>query len=290
MATIIDKSNNKAVSSAETINGRVNIKYVDGHSESVTQDEAIARGVVKNPGTITTPGAPASKKTITPGQYTTGTGVVDPFGTGTSAQTNWTVPIAGKGQVPIGTLLNAANDPKALAGIRNGLVANGIISKGTKSANSVIQAYTSVLVKAAAVSMDPNEWMRQYKLAGGGLDSAAGSGPSTNISLRKYTPDTLRSTAESVYNNTIGRKISDVELQNITNLLNERERKTPTKTVSTPNGSTTTSTTSGGVDEQQFIKEQAMKLPEYQRMQNMNFASWLNQAMSGGQAGNLANG
>ena len=101
----------------------------------------------------------------------------------------------------------------------------------------------------------------------------------------------LGNTANTVYTNTVGRKISDAELKNITDQLNTLEKTRATKTVSTPTGAgTTTTTTTGGVDEQQFIKEQAMKLPEYQRMQNMNFASWLNQAMSGGQAANLANG
>lgn len=306
MAKTIDKSNGQAVASySVNPSSTVTIKYENGHSEVVSQDEAVNRGIMQfktsfspEDAAAVSASATGSKvfggtvkpgtTTMTPGQYTTGTPVTDAF-SGQSAQTNWTVPIAGKGQVPIGTLLNAVNDPKQLAAIRQGLVQNGIISKGTKSANSVIQAYTSVLVKAASVSMDPNEWMRQYKAAGGGLDVAPAT-PSTNISVRQYTPDVLRSTADSIYTQKVGRRISDPELKSITDQLNALEKKQGTKTVSTPSGTTTTSVTSGGVDEREFITEQAMKLPEYQRMQNMNFASWINQAMSGGQTGGLLNG
>jgi len=146
--------------------------------------------------------------------------------------------------------------------------------------------------------MDPNDWMAQFKAAGGGQDTAAAGGPSTNISIRKYDSTQIQSIAEQVYLNTVGRKPSVQELTDLTDQLNVKEKAMPTKTVSTPNaaGTVTTSATSGGVDEKAFIKSkvetnQALQ-PEVTRMKDINFSSWLERAMTGGPsaAGGLANG
>jgi hypothetical protein len=142
--------------------------------------------------------------------------------------------------------------------------------------------------------MDPNDWMAQFKAAGGGQDTAAGGGPSTNISIRTYTPETIRTIADQLYINKLGKRVSDTDLQKLSDQLNALEKKTPTKSVSVPNaaGTVTTTTTSGGVDEQAFISKQAEQMPEYGRMQNINFASWLDKAMTTGQPsiGSLTNG
>jgi len=274
-------------------NGNVTVTYKDGHKQSLTQAQAIGAGIIADPGTATKVGSkiPAPVK---PGSYqlNSGTTVADPFGSGATAGTNFTVPINGQ-QIPIGTLLQKANDPKVLAQIGGALRQYGVISKGTRSQQSIINAYTSVLVKAASVSMDPNQWMQQYQAAGGGADTQV-TGPSTNISLRTYDPETIRTIADQIYVNKLGRKVTDADLKELSTALNAQEKKTPTKSVAVPNaaGTVTTTTTTGGVDEQGFISKKAEKLPEYGRMQNLQFASWLDKAVSGGQtaAGSLANG
>ena len=285
-------------------NGMVNITFQDGHTESMPSDQAITKKYIPDPGGLGASGAtksavPTGKTTVAPsgasgpGSYGSSTAVTDPFGSGVIAGSNYTVPVNGQ-QIPIGTLLQKANDPKVLAQIGSALRQYGIISKGTRSQQSIISAYTSVLVKAAAVSMDPNKWMAEFKAAGGGVDTATPSGPQTNIQLRTYTPDTIRSVADQIYVNELGRRVTDADLAKLTAQLNAKEKAAPTKTVSVPNaaGTVTTSTTSGGVDESGFITQQARQMPEYQRMQNINFASWLDKAMTTGQPsiGSLTNG
>jgi hypothetical protein len=273
--------------------GQVIVTYTDGHTEKMSQQQAISAGVLKDPGTITAPGAKIPTP-VKPGQYgaTSGTAITDPFGSGQSAGSNFTVPINGQ-QVPIAQLLQKANDPKVLAQIGSSLRNFGIIPKGTKSQQSIINAYTSVLVKAAAVSMDPNEWMSQFKSAGGGTDVTV-TEPSTNISTRTYTPDAIRSIAETIYVNKLGMIPTAADLKDIANQLNVKEKAQPTvtKTVPKGTGTVTQTTTSGGVDEQGFITQQAEQRPEYQRMQNINFSGWLSKAMQSGisAAGGLANG
>lgn len=283
------------------LGGTLDVTYSDGHSEQMSEADAIKAGIITNPGTASNIGSTNTKAKVSTGSYgaSSGTPFSDP-GTGQTSNTAFTVPINGI-MTPIGTLLQHANDPKMLGSIRQSLVANGLIAKGTKSANTIIQAYTSMLVKAASVSMDPNEWMRQYKASGGGIDTAGGgasSGPSTNISLKTYTANEIQSIAEQTYLNTVGRKPSAKELTDLVTQLNTKEKATPTKTVSTPNaaGNVTTSSTTGGLDEQAFIKSQVESnqalQPEVSRMKDINFSSWLMKAMSSGPeaAGTLANG
>lgn len=278
--------------------GTIKVEYTDNHTEVMSEGDAVKAGIIKDPGAAKPKGSttPTTPK-VTPGGYSSGTTIADPFGSGVTSGSNYTVPVNGQ-QVSIATLLQGANDPKKLAAIGAALRDYGIISKGTKSQQSIINAYTSVLVKAAAVSMDPNQWMAEFKAAGGGPDATTTTGgPSTNISLKTYDVNQIQSIAEQVYLNTVGRKPSAKELTDLTTQLNVKEKATPTKTVSTPNaaGTVTTSKTTGGIDEQQFIQSQvqnnAALQPEVSRMKDINFSSWLDKAMSGGPAaGGIPNG
>jgi len=272
--------------------GFVTVTFTDGHTESMPEANAIANNYMTNVPVITNPGTKVATPTVKPGSYGDTSLVSDPM-TGQTAQSNFTVPVNGV-QTPIGVLLQKANDPKVLAQIGQALRQYGIVGKGIKSQNSIITAYTSVLVKAAATSMDPNEWMASYKANGGGVDSATNAGPQTNINVRTYTPDTIRSVADQIYVSQLGRKVTDADLTKIAAALNAKEKASPTKTVSIPNadGTVTSTTTSGGLDETGFITQQAQQMPEYQRAQNINFSSWLDKAMTKGQPsiGSLLNG
>ena len=274
--------------------GTVKVEYSDSHTEIMSEGDAIKAGIIKDPGTAKSTGSTktASAPKVTPGGYSSGTTIADPFGSGQTAGSNYTVPVNGV-DTPIQVLLQKANDPKVAGQISSQLRAMGWLSKGAKSSDSVTKSYTSLLVKAASVSMDPNDYLAQWKAAGGGVDTQV-SGPQTNLSIRTYTPDTIRTIADQIYVNQLGRRVTDADLKTLTDQLNAKEKKTPTKTVSTPNaaGSVTTTTTSGGVDEQGLITQQAQQMPEYQRMQNINFSSWLDKAMTTGQPsiGSLTNG
>ena len=271
--------------------GFVNITFTDGHTESMPSADAIANKYIPDPGSAKSVGS-TKPIAVKPGGYSSGTTLADPFGTGQTAVSNSTVPINGV-QVPIAQLLQKTNDPVELGKIRQSLIQYNQIGKNVKSKQSIVNAYTSVVISAANQSMNPLDWMAKYQAAGGGVDTQV-SGPQTNLSIRTYTPDTIRTIADQIYVNQLGRRVTDADLKILTDQLNAKEKKTPTKTVSTPNaaGTATTTTTSGGVDEQGLITQQAQQMPEYQRMQNINFSSWLDKAMTTGQPsiGSLTNG
>lgn len=281
------------VSATPGTGGFVTIKFKDNHTESMPIENAVANNYIAPTPVMSAVGTKVVTPKVAPGGYGNTALVSDPMGSSQTAGSNYTVPVNGQ-QVSIGALLQKANDPKVLAQIGQSLREYGIIGKGIKSQNSIINAYTSVLVKAAATSMNPNDWMAAYKAGGGGVDTAAPAGPQTNLSIRNYTPDTIRSVADQIYVNTLGRKVTDADLAKLVTQLNAKEKASPTKTVSTPNadGTVTSTTTSGGLDETGFITQQAQQMPEYQRAQNINFSSWLDKAMNKGQPsiGSLLNG
>ena len=281
------------VSATPGTGGFVTIKFKDNHTESMPIANAVANNYIAPTPVMSAVGTKVVTPKVAPGGYGNTALVSDPMGSSQTAGSNYTVPVNGQ-QVSIGALLQKANDPKVLAQIGQSLREYGIIGKGIKSQNSIINAYTSVLVKAAATSMNPNDWMAAYKAGGGGVDTAAPAGPQTNLSIRNYTPDTIRSVADQIYVNTLGRKVTDADLAKLVTQLNAKEKASPTKTVSTPNadGTVTSTTTSGGLDETGFITQQAQQMPEYQRAQNINFSSWLDKAMNKGQPsiGSLLNG
>lgn len=273
--------------------GFVTIKFKDKHTESMPEANAVANNYMAPTPVMSAVGTKIVTPKVAPGGYGNTALVSDPMGSSQTAGSNYTVPVNGQ-QISIGALLQKANDPKVLAQIGSALREYGIIGKGIKSQNSIINAYTSVLVKAAATSMNPNDWMAAYKAGGGGVDTAAPAGPQTNINIRTYTPDTIRSVADQIYTTQLGRRVTDADLAKITAALNAKEKASPTKTISTPNaaGTVTTTATTGGVDENALITQQAQQMPEYGRMQNINFASWLDKAMTTGQPsiGSLTNG
>jgi hypothetical protein len=273
--------------------GTLTVTYDDGHNEIMSQQQAISAGVIQDPGNIVA-GGKKNPATIKPGSYgsSTGTQIADPFGSGTTASSNFSVPINGQ-QVPISTLLQKANDPTIAGQIGTALRQYGVIGKGVKSQQSVLAAYTSVLVKAAAVGMNPNDWMAAYQKAGGGADTQV-SGPTKDIRTTVYTPQDLEPLANQIYINELGRKVTQDDLIKLTDAMNKAEKVSPTVTSTVPKGTgtTTQSTVSGGVSEQGFIDKYAQQQPEYAREQNINFASWMDKAIKGGQPsiGSLTNG
>lgn len=93
--------------------------------------------------------------------------------------------------------------------------------------------------------------------AGGG--SGGGSGSSTQQSYRLFSQQETAAFANQIAQQLIGRELSAEEIAQATQKLNTQIKATPVVTKTT--GSTTVQT--GGVDEQQFIKEQMQLTPEY---------------------------
>ena len=289
------------LNSIQNPDGSFTITYTDNTTAKMTAAQAQAAKALPSDLSPTT----SSKPDIAGGyggggnpSFTSTAQNVTDTATGITTPTTGTLPFknpkTGVMEVTdIGKQIAAARIPAQYAYIRKNLVETGLLAKGSKSQTITQNAWLQVLIGAQTAKMDPFEYMKEMRANGVGLNDTS-NGPSTNISIRTYTPETIRTIADQLYINKLGKRVSDTDLQKLSDQLNALEKKTPTKSVSVPNaaGTSTTTTTSGGVDEQAFISKQAEQMPEYGRMQNINFASWLDKAMTTGQPsiGSLTNG
>lgn len=99
----------------------------------------------------------------------------------------------------------------------------------------------------------------------GGSDGPGSQGPSTSVSksVVQYSAQQVKGLANQAFQQAIGREASADELTKFMNALNSAEKANPSTTVTKSNGSTSKSTTTGGVDGQQFAKDAARNNPEY---------------------------
>jgi hypothetical protein len=184
--------------------GNVVVTYDDKTTKLFTQMEAIKQKIISDPGTLGVkdkkvvsgsiekeperkmPGNPLGSYGVDP----TNSFTQDPASGVTYDAAN-TVPMNIKGavqQVPIGYLIKQVNDPVRYAEIKSDLVKYNQIGKGVKSQQAVQNAWTRVLASAAAVSMNPTDWMKAFVKAGGGQDTAAGTGDMSYV--KTYTGST----------------------------------------------------------------------------------------------------
>jgi hypothetical protein len=91
---------------------------------------------------------------------------------------------------------------------------------------------------------------------GGGYGSMA----STRKQTTQYTLQQVRSAADSIYQNSIGRALNDDELRMLQKSLNTTLKENPNITKTSAKGNVTTS---GGIDERGFMEQQAQANPEF---------------------------
>ena len=101
-------------------------------------------------------------------------------------------------------------------------------------------------------------------LGTGGGGGGGGSMASTRKQTTQYTMQQVRSAADSIYQNSIGRALNDDELRMLHQSLNSALKAEPTVTKTSAAGN---SVTSGGVDERGFMQQQAEANPEFANYQ-----------------------
>ena len=94
----------------------------------------------------------------------------------------------------------------------------------------------------------------------GGGGGGGGSMASTRKQTTQYSLQQVRSAADSIYQNSIGRALNDEELRMLHQSLNNTLKASPTITKTTASGN---STTYGGIDERGFMEQQAQVNPEF---------------------------
>jgi hypothetical protein len=97
-----------------------------------------------------------------------------------------------------------------------------------------------------------------------GLPDATGGGGGSMASTRKqttqYSLQQVRSAADSIYQNSIGRALNDEELRMLHQSLNTTLKANPTVIKTTASGN---STTYGGIDERGLMEQEAQANPEF---------------------------
>lgn len=95
---------------------------------------------------------------------------------------------------------------------------------------------------------------------GAGGRGGGGSMASTRKQTTQYTMQQVRSAADSIYQNSIGRVLNDEELRMLHKSLNSTLKENPNITKTSAKGNVTTS---GGIDERGFMQQQAEVNPEF---------------------------
>jgi hypothetical protein len=129
--------------------------------------------------------------------YTDSTGklgetVQDP-NTGVQVATARTVPTP-NGPKTIGQLIKESRDPGNLAKIRSAMIANGLISKNTKSISTIQNTWLQVLIGAATSQQDPSSYMKALKAGGFGENVA-----DTTPQEQRYVKEYVGSTGDAVF-------------------------------------------------------------------------------------------
>jgi len=223
------------------------------------------------------------------GGGTTAAGSYGSDGGGAFTDPNTGQVISGAGNVPtktgiktISALILGARQPKNLSLIRNQLIANGIISKGTKSLASIQNAWLQVVLGSSTAQLDPEEYMKQLKAGGFGQDTAAAGLPTKQI--YNYSTAEIKDLVNESALSLLGREINKTDenadwYKSLTGSINKMiQQGTITKTTQ-KGGMNVVETTPG------FTKEKATSLIQSKlkseapidlaRKERVDFTSWL---------------
>jgi hypothetical protein len=133
-----------------------------------------------------------------------------------------------------------------------------------QSSDPNVQRIIDAAAKAGLqISVDPTGEI----VAGPGSGNGPGGGgsmASTRKQTTQYTMQQVRSAADSIYQNSIGRALNDEELRMLHQSLNTAFKESPDITKMSAKGDVVTS---GGLDARGFIEQQAEANPEFANYQ-----------------------
>lgn len=129
-----------------------------------------------------------------------------------------------------------------------------------QSSDPNVQRIIDAAAKAGLqISVDPTGEI----VAGPGSGNGPGGGgsmASTRKQTTQYSLQQVRSAADNIYQNSIGRALNDEELRMLHQSLNTTLKENPTVVKTTASGS---STTYGGIDERGLMEQEAQANPEF---------------------------
>jgi hypothetical protein len=155
-----------------------------------------------------------------------------------------------------------------------------------KYSDKLLSAYSTASMKAALQSQMVGQQFTvgQYldqeaaaRLAEGG----AGKGPSVRKETRISDQTTARALIDAIFRDTLGRKASGKEILKYTKAIQTAQKASPTVTTYSTSGGVTSATTTGGINEQQFLIDQIAGTDEAKANQVLGYYQTFMNALGG---------
>lgn len=263
--------------------GKVQVIYDDGSTSTMTVDQARQLGLAGTPVISNAPTGTTAQGGLTPGGYGADTltnAFTDPT-TGGQVSGSGLIPTA-DGFKTIAELVVQARNPKNLSTIRSSLVANGLISKGTKSIATIQNTWLQVLIGSQQSQIDPFDYMKQLKSGGFGVEGTAPELPTKQI--YRYTAQQVSDMVDETAQGLVGRALNvddkkQTWYKDLTKSINKMiEAGTVTKT--TTKGGMKVVETTPGITKEGIAQatEKAITtnlVDDVDRKRRSDFATWL---------------
>ena len=263
--------------------GKVQVFYDDGSTNTMTVDQARQLGLAGTPVISNGPTGATAQATMGPGSYGTDTltnAFTDPT-TGGQVSGSGLIPTTG-GMKSISELVLQARNPKNLSKIRKELLNNGLISKGTKSITTIQNTWLQVLIGSQQSQVDPFDYMKQLKAGGFGVNATEANLPTKQI--YRYTTQQVSDMVDETAQGLVGRALNvddkkQTWYKDLTKSINKMiEAGTVTKT--TTKGGMKVVETTPGITKEGIAKAAETAITtnltdDVDRKRRSDFATWL---------------
>jgi hypothetical protein len=108
-----------------------------------------------------------------------------------------------------------------------------------------------------------------------------GSGPSVRKEVRISDSTTAKALIDAIFQDTLGRKASSKEILKYTSSLQKAQKAAPTVTTYGTSGGVTSATTTGGINEQQYLVDQIAGTDEAKSNQVLGYYKTFMDALGG---------
>ena len=153
-----------------------------------------------------------------------------------------------------------------------------------KYSDKLLSAYSTASMKAALQS----QMVGQQFTVGQYLDQEAAAriaegsgGPSVRKETRISDQTTAKALIDAIFQDTLGRKASGKEILKYTKNLQAAQKSAPTVTSYSTSGGTTSATTTGGINEQQYLIDQIAGTDEAKSNQVLGYYKAFMNALGG---------
>jgi len=203
--------------------------------------------------------------------------------------------VSGTGGYKEGITTSANDDARTLYNLSEAdrkIIAQRLKNAGYKVAvtgkysDKLLSAYQTASMKAALQGQYLQQpfTVSQYldqEAAARAAEGGSGKGPSVRKETRISDQTTARALIDAIFRDTLGRKASGKEILKYTKALQAVQKASPTVTTYSTSGKTTSATTTGGVNEQQYLIDQIAGTDEAKANQVLGYYQTFMNALGG---------